>query len=71
MERKELIKKAGKMVTIFYHTQTKQDCFAIGWFYSMDVDTIKLKVTSTRFETYESIEIDLDSVDKIEDYSID
>lgn len=71
MHREELMKKAGKMVTVYYHTTSKEQCFAIGWFYAMDVDTIKLKVTSTRFETYESIELELLLVDKIEDYLID
>ena len=71
MNRNELVKKAGKMVTIYYHSANAEKCFAIGWFYALDVESLKLKVTSTRFETYESIEIPLDQVDSIEDYQHD
>lgn len=71
MNRKELLKKAGKMVTIYHHSQAGHECFAIGWFYCLDIDSLKLKVTSTKYETYENIEIALDLVDKIEDYQHD
>lgn len=70
MDRNELLKKAGKMVTIYYHSQAGYKCFAIGWFYALDTEEVKLKVTSTRNETYESIQIQLELVDSIEDYDI-
>ena len=70
MQREELLKKAGKMVMVYYHSDN-QKCFAIGWFYAMNPGFVRLKVTSTRFETYESIEIDLADIDKIEDYQHD
>ena len=69
MHREDLLKKAGKMVIVYYH-KDEHICFAIGWFYAMDRNEVKLKVTSTRFETYESIAIELDYIDKIEDYDI-
>ena len=69
MKRSELLKKAGKMVTIYYHSEEKK-CFAIGWFYALNTETVKLKVTSTRNETYESIELPFDQIEKIEDYDI-
>lgn len=70
MLREDLLKKAGKMVIVYYHNESNLDCFAIGWFYAMDSCEVKLKVTSTRFETYESIGIEIDQIDKIEGYEI-
>ncbi len=70
MNRNELMKKAGKMVTVYYHSSENEKCFAIGWFYALDINSVKLKVTSTRNETYESIQMPIEQVDKIEDYDI-
>ena len=70
MNRNELMKKAGTMVKINYTSDSK-DCFAIGWFYAMDPVTIKLKVTSTKYETYENILIDITDISGIETYDID
>ncbi len=66
--REDIVKKAGKMIIVYHHSQAGDKCFAIGWFYALEVDLLKLKVTSTRFETYDSIEIDFNLVDRIEDY---
>ncbi len=56
------------MVITHYQGFESQDCFAIGWFYAMDEETVKLKVTSTAFETYENILIPIKAIKKMEDY---
>jgi hypothetical protein len=67
MNRNDLLKQAGSMVIIYY-SQDNMECFAIGWFYAMDILAIKLKVTSTKYETFENITIDLSEITKIETY---
>ena len=71
MNRSELLKKAGNMVVCHYSGAKNEECFAIGWFYAMNEACIRLKVTSTKYETYESITIDIESVIKMEDYQRD
>ena len=71
MNREELLKKAGNMVLVLYSGFENQSCFAIGWFYAMNEEAVKLKVTSTAFETYENITIPIPSIVKIEDYRRD
>jgi len=71
MNRSELLKKAGNMVLCHYAGVKNEECFAIGWFYAMNEDSIKLKVTSTAFETYENITIEVESIIKMEDYRRD
>ena len=68
MNRNELLKKAGSMVIAYYNGFENQDCFAIGWFYAMNEEAIKLKVTSTAYETYENITIPIKNIVKMEDY---
>lgn len=62
-DRKELLKKAGNVVLVIY----KKDCFVIGWFYSMTEDAIHLKITSTRFESYESRSVPLEEIISVEE----
>lgn len=71
MNRDELLKKAGNMVLVLYSGFENQSCFAIGWFYAMNEEAVKLKVTSTAYETYENITIDIKSIVKVEDYRRD
>lgn len=71
MKRNELMKKAGSMVIAYYTGFESQECFAIGWFYAMNEEAIKLKVTSTAFETYENITIPITSINKMEAYQRD
>ena len=71
MQRDLLLKKAGHMVIVYYLGVDEEDCFAIGWFYAMDETELFLKVTSTKFETYENIKIEIDRVSKIDDYRHD
>lgn len=70
MNRQEILKKAGKMVCVYYNTDGKA-CFAIGWFYALSPVEVRLKVTSTKYETYENIPIEITDIDKIEDYDFD
>ena len=67
IKRDDLIKRRGHMVTILYR-ENGSDCFAIGWFFQLTLDMARLKVTSTRFETYESLDIPIDQITKIEEY---
>ena len=67
VKREELIKRRGHMVTILYK-ENGAECFAIGWFFQLTIDMARLKVTSTRFETYESLDIAIDQIYKIEEY---
>lgn len=71
MKRNELMKKAGSMIIAYYTGFENQECFAIGWFYAMNEEEIKLKVTSTAFETYENITVSIPSITKMEDYRRD
>ena len=71
MNRMELLKKAGNMVKIEYRSENNLECLAIGWFYAMDEEVIKLKITSTAYETYENISILIGKITKIEDYQRD
>ena len=67
MNRKDIIKKAGTMVIVHY-LEENTECFAIGWLYAMEINTIKLKVTSTKYETFENILVDLSTISKIDTY---
>lgn len=65
IDRKELLKHAGDMIIVRYdgHGADKNKvCFVIGWFFSLTEDAMHLKITSTRFETYEAREIPLEQV---------
>lgn len=67
--RMDIIQKRGQMVTVLYTDEERiLPCFAIGWFFQLTIDTVRLKVTSTRFETYESLDILIDLVYGIEEY---
>lgn len=66
MKREELLKHAGEMVIIHYG----DDCFVIGWFFAMDVNDIHLKITSTKFETYESRSVFIDVIKSIQKYEM-
>lgn len=70
-DRNELFKKAGNMVKVDYRGTDGKVCFAIGWFFAMDDELVRLKVTSTRNETYEAMEIEIDTVTGITDYHVD
>ena len=65
--RDELMKRRGQMATILYK-ENGAECFAIGWFFQLTLDHARLKVTSTRFETYESLDIAIDQISKIEEF---
>lgn len=67
MKREELLKHAGQMVIVHYHDSS---CFIIGWFFAMDLGNIHLKITSTKFETYESRSVALEDVNSIEQYEM-
>lgn len=71
LERTGLLKQAGKMVTVNYQGLNDEPCFGIGWFFAMDEETVKLKVTSTRNETYEAIEIEITRITAISGYHLD
>ncbi|MFW9991980.1 MAG: hypothetical protein ACFFD4_07950 [Candidatus Odinarchaeota archaeon] len=68
VDRDALLKKAGKMITVTYKGLEDQPCFGIGWFFAMDEDSVRLKVTSTRNETYEAMEIEIDRITGFSDY---
>lgn len=68
--RIELLKKAGHMVNITYNGAEDKACFGIGWFFAMDDEFVRLKVTSTRNETYDAMEIEIESITGISDYHI-
>lgn len=70
IKREDLLVKAGQMVKVVYNIDDHA-CFGIGWFFAMDETSVRLKVTSTKFETYESIEIDIKDVVDITDYTRD
>ena len=65
--RESLLEKRGKMVTVVYQCED-QLCFVIGWFFALGPTEARFKVTSTRFETYESIDIPVVDIKTIEDY---
>lgn len=62
MKREDLLKRAGDIVLVQYAGAKKEDCFVIGWLYLMDEDSIHLKITSTRFESYESVSVLIDHI---------
>lgn len=66
MKREELLKHAGKMVLVYYGGG---DYFIIGWFFCLDTH-LHLKITSTKFETYESRTVDAASVTDIQEYEM-
>lgn len=65
--REVLMKKRGHMVSVLY-LENSFPCFAIGWFFQLTQTTARLKITSTRFENYESLEIPVDDIYALEDY---
>ena len=65
--RENLIKKRGHMVDCLY-IENGLTCFAIGWFFQLTQNTVRLKVTSTRFENYESLDIPVDTIFQMGDY---
>lgn len=67
MKREELLKHAGKMVIVHY---LAGECFVIGWFFAMDQLSVQLKITSTRFESYESKSVGIDEIDSIQEYEM-
>lgn len=66
IDRKELLKRAGDIVLVQYSGAKKADCFIIGWLYLMDEDSIHLKITSTRFESYESVSVPIANISSAE-----
>ena len=69
MERTELINHAGNIVMVKYLEEEKA-CFVIGWFFALNVDSIRLKITSTKHLTYESVEVPIDLITEIQPYQI-
>lgn len=67
IERSELLKHAGEMIIVWHDDM---DCFIIGWFFACDEAYIHLKITSTKFETYESREVLIAAIDKVETYEM-
>jgi hypothetical protein len=65
IERQELLKCAGDTVKVLY-VADKKDCFVIGWFYALSADLVHLKITSTRFETYENMTVPVESIQSLE-----
>lgn len=70
IERDKLKTLAGETVIAHYSGRNKEDCFVIGWLYCLDEDSIHLKITSTRFETYENVAVPLESIQKVEAHSM-
>lgn len=64
--RETLIKKRGRMVTVLYQCE-EQLCFVVGWFFALNVALARFKVTSTRFDNYESVDIPVTDIVSIED----
>ena len=69
--RADIMKRAGEIVKVEFKGSGDSECFLIGWFYGLIDDTIRLKVTSTKHESYESINIPVDRVTDISQYHID
>ena len=65
--REVLMKKRGHMVSVLY-LENKLSCFAIGWFFQLTQDAARLKITSTRFENYESLDIPVANIYAMKDY---
>ncbi len=70
IDRKEVLKKAGEIVLVRYQGANKAECFVIGWLFNMDEDSIRLKITSTRFESYESAEVPINLIISIESHQM-
>lgn len=73
MKREELLKHAGDMVIVHHEghgVDKNKECFVIGWFFSLTEDAIHLKITSTRFENYESREVPLEKVIKVQTHEM-
>lgn len=70
IDRKEVLKKAGEIVLVRYQGVNKQECFVIGWLFNMDENSIRLKITSTRFESYESAEVDILKVISVDSHQM-
>lgn len=62
-----LIKKRGNMISVLY-LEDGYTCFAIGWFFQLTQHMARLKITSTRFENYESLDIPVGEIFSVEDY---
>lgn len=65
--RELLLRKRGNMVSVLY-LENGFSCFAIGWFFQLTQNAARLKITSTRFENYESLDIAVDDIYAVEDY---
>lgn len=65
--RELLLKKRGHMVSVLY-LENGYQCFAIGWFFQLTQVTARLKITSTRYENYESLDIPVEDIYALEDY---
>lgn len=66
ISRKDLMKHAGELVKVEFSGHTEQENFAIGWFFALIDGVLRLKVTSTKYESYESITIESDKVTQID-----
>lgn len=66
MKRDELLNHAGKMVIVHYGSE----CFVIGWFFALDELSVHLKITSTKFETYDSRTVGIDEITAIQEYEM-
>jgi hypothetical protein len=69
MKRAELLKCAGETVKVLYVDNDK-DCFVIGWFYALSAELVHLKITSTRFETYENITVPVESIQSLDPHDM-
>lgn len=65
--REVLMKKRGHMVSALYLENGFQ-CFAIGWFFQLTQTAVRLKITSTRFENYESLDIPVEDIYAVEEF---
>lgn len=68
--RADIMKRAGEIVKVEFKGSDNQENFLIGWFYGLIDDTVRLKVTSTKHESYESINIPVDRVTDISNYQV-
>ena len=71
VSRKELIKKKGEVVEITYTGLNDKECFGIGWFFQLTEESARLKVTSTKGDSYECMNIIVDKITAISSFDID
>ena len=71
ISRKDLIAKKGEVVEISYNGLNDKECFGIGWFFQLTEQSARLKVTSTKGDSYECMNIDVDRITAISAFQID